>query len=739
MLYNFPDQTIPESQKDEQWHKDHILNWVNFTTQNAYSEDKLELERLYFAYSAKVHPLDEKIIKKTITERYCDVNLGPGFDIYPLIEYTLEQLMGDYRSRPLRYFALVQNRDAVIAKLDEMYDAFLEKIMRKLHKEIEDEEGMSIPTENHDMEIPEDDDEDFFKNFRTASEKQAESNLYFLLVIKKEKEVLYQALLHYLIAGSVSLIMCKKDGHPSIKVAHPLYTDFDVDPHNVIIDNPQYYCYSELLSINEIYNNYDLDEKKKNIINKYAISFSAGNLRGQYSDFWFDKPNSNSGLRVRAVTLMWKSRVKKKFKRFYNSFGNEEMKILPEDYKPRKNDDIVTVEIEDIRHCTMIGPDLVLEYGCQKDQLKAMGNHKKRFINVVAINSNNKTGTNIIRSVAKKIKFLQDYASEVLWELKLAMRQVDGGVLVYDYSNIPKEWMKYGLDKAVEKVNFLIKRDKMMLINSADKRSNSYASAVNISQKSKIQDLLNMLSLLENLAAKISGVNGSKMGDQADYTKAGVAQMNLLQASSRIENVYGPFDTFVEKFLERIVLYAQHTYKEGEVFNYYAGDKSLQFLKIMPEIFMDDLGITLSDPRKELQAKEIIDQAASQMLPNMQDPQMILELIKIHMSDSASEAIEILERGIEEMKKAAEERQQQIIQAQEQQAKAVQDAAAAKTQDSRENNQKDIAVAQIYADNKLQSDKVKEVNENLRTAAKIESDLRKNASEKKETLETSEK
>ena len=109
MFYNFPDQTIPESKKDEKWHRQHILNFVSFTRSSNYKEQKLEIEKLYYAYAAKIHPADENLIKKTITERYCDLNLGPGYDVYPLIENTIEQILGDYRLRPLRLYALTQN------------------------------------------------------------------------------------------------------------------------------------------------------------------------------------------------------------------------------------------------------------------------------------------------------------------------------------------------------------------------------------------------------------------------------------------------------------------------------------------------------------------------------------------------------------------------------------------------------------------------------------------------------
>jgi hypothetical protein len=39
------------------------------------------------------------------------------------------------------------------------------------------------------------------------------------------------------------------------------------------------------------------------------------------------------------------------------------------------------------------------------------------------------------------------------------------------------------------------------------------------------------------------------------------------------------------------------------------------------------LGYQIIQKTKPMEAKQIISQAASQMLPNMQDPQMILEMI----------------------------------------------------------------------------------------------------------------
>lgn len=731
-MYNFPDQTIPESQKTEQWHADHITGWVSFAKSSAYTGNKLEMEKLYYAYQAEIHPSEKNKIEKMITKRYCDSSLGPQYDIYPLIENTLEQLIGDYRLRPLKLYALTTNRDAIVSKLDEMYDAFLEKITRRVHEEINQEEGINIPTENPELQLPEDDDEDFFKNYRTKSEEVTEKILYMLLVVKKEKEKIYEGLLHYLITGAVDFVMAEKDGHPSITVVSPLNTDSDVDPHNAVQDNKQYFCHSEFIPLNDIYNNFQISPENKKKLDKYVKENSASaSLRGTKSTSWFQRSSDNEELRLRVVSMIWKSRIVKYAKVTINDKGNEEMDIVSDDYKPRKKDKLKRIEVENIRHCTMIGEDVVLEYGILENQLASIGNKKKKHIHVVGLNTNNKTGMNVIRSIAKKLKFLQDYASEILYEIKIAMRQIDGGVLVYDLANIPKEWARFGINKAIEKVNYSIKKDRVMYINSADKKSNGYASAVNISQKSRISELTALLAVIEDLAQKISGINQTKMGQTADYAKTGVAQMNMLQASARGENIYGIFDTFIEKFLERLVLKAQHLYKENELISYYAGDKILQFIEVKQDFLDDDIGITLSDPRKEMDAKQMIDQAAQQLMPNaQQDPRTMLELIKLHMSDSASDAIAIFEKGVASMEKAMQERAQQA----QAQAEAEQQAKAAAEQEKnnlqREGFANNLDVAKVYADNKLQSDGIKEANANLRKASELETkeliELRKN-------------
>ena len=728
-IYNFPNQRVSEKEKDEEWHKQHIVGYLTYTTSNEFSHKKKEISDLYYAYSAQLTKEGDAKVRALITER-CGANFGPQYFVYPLIESKIEQVCGEYRQRPLKRKCLVNNEKAVIKKLDAKIDMLTEKLMRDLTEEVKPILGMAPETEKPEMKIPEDIVEFFSKDYRTISEEIGEDILYQILLVRKEKEKIYEALKHYLISGRVHAFIDEKDGHPSIFIPHVLDCFYDINPNDSLQNDLQYFCFDKFMSINDIFNTFDgISEKDKRKIESYAkVGPGAADST---SISWFR--NDGGVMRPRVVSMLWKSRIKKKFKVITNAkTGKEEYKILGDDYKVRNRDDVKTIEIDDVRHITMVGPDVILSFGSQEKQMQTVGNPKKRFIPVVGLIDENAIGTGEIRSLAKKLLYLQDFASEILYEIRLNMRQLDGNVMVYDLANIPKEWMALGADKALEKVNFFLKRDRIQLINSKDKRSNPYASSVNVSQKGRTSELMQLLALIEDLADRISGVKHSA---ENPYQKATVAELSANTSSTRVEEYFGIFDTFVEIIEERIILKGKHVYEENQVFSYFGGDAQMKFLQIFPDFFVDDLGIYIGDNRKEYERKKRIDEMAGQTFGNAQSPELIRDLLRIWNADSSTEAEAILNKGIKALEKVREENNQMQQQMAEQQQKADEAKRQEEAQLKREGYAKDIKVAEIYANNKADDTGIKEQNANLREMAKIEKDLviaNKNQQNKKE-------
>jgi len=747
MYYEFPSQNVSESVKNtKKWHMKHAYAFFNHTTTSHYSERIKEISELSYAIVGKVSPRQKTIIEKTLTQQYGEDFQIP-YQVYPLIEQKLEEAIGHYRLRPLRSKTSVINRTAVSTKLQEIIDRVAEAVERDVNSTIEQEAGVELGSTNPDMEVPEMDKiDEFIGTYRTENEKLGELVLDYLLNAKGEKEKIYAAAMFYLGFGDTAFFIDEKNGNPTLYVPHPSEYYSDMVPTEDIQDDAEIVALDQWFSQNEILNKFDLNEKERKQLDKLFKDGETNiNLDGdlQFSRDTFVR-KMNGMQRCRVVSLYWKSRRKLEFNEYVNSTtGEKEARKIGEDIseKDKKRiidkDQLEVIEVENIRHITMIGPELVLSWGSLKDQISSVGDPRKRFIPFVRIVSDNVLRTGEVRCMAKKLKFLQDLASEVLWEIKFNLRQMDGNVLVYDTSMFPKELFgdigktSSSAGKALDKVVRLLKKDRIMVINSKDKRSNHYASSVSVSQKGRIQDLLQMFALIESVADKISGIP-SQNANQV-YQKATVAELQAQNTSTRLEEYFGPFETAVERALNYLIAKGQQLYKKNDILSYVGGDKAQKFVMITEDFANDDLGIKFVNNRKDYESKSLLDQMATRMMSTTDKFEIMIAMLDVFDSENYEEAKEILiknQKHLEEMQKAANEAMQQQEQAR---LEAEQAKITNENEQKQLDREKDIEVAKIYANNKADSDRIKEDNANLRKAAELEQKERERQTKEKES------
>ena len=721
--YNFPNQRIPETEKDEPWHKSHIIGYIGYSTTDEWHQKKREIRTLIYAYHGILTIEQKEKCKAMITERFGE-NLGPEYMVYPLIENMIESVVGQYRLRPLVKKALVNNKSAIIKKLDAKVDMVFEKLMRDVNSNIEGKIGFGLQTDNPEMEIPEDIDEFFEKDYRTISEEIAEDVLYQILEVFKEKEQIYALLRFYCVTGRCYGTIIEKNGHPSIYVPHILDCFYDIDYSQSLQDNLNYFVWDKYMNENEIYNTFELTEKQKEQVSGLlSADKSSDNINHSGKgtrNYWFS--TGDDGNKIRVVSMNWKSRRKAKFLKFVNKkTGKEELKVLPDDYKIRNRDNgnIVEVEVEDERFITMIGPDLVLAYGRVKDQMKRKSTPKIRYLSTLGVIDELEMGTGEIRSIAKKLLELQNFASEIVYELRLSLRQIDGQALVYDLANVPKQWGNLAPDQVINKINFHLKRDRIQIINSRGRKNNPYASSVNVSQKGRLNEVIGLLAVIEDIARKITGITEEEMGQAAQYAKAGVAEINMHAGYARTEEYLGSFITFQTKLLERLILKAKLIYKTGDVFMYYGGDNQQQMLQIMEPFMDDDIGLHIGDNQKEHIKNRKMEAMAEQAFLNPNTPELMLELLKMYNADGSSEKEAVFKKGVKALQRLSEENAQRDREAQQMavQQKENEDQRKHKQHSDKLQNNKDVAY--IYADNKADVEGMKESGQNLRKAAEI--------------------
>lgn len=666
--YILTDQKIPEKEKTKQWHAAHIQNFVVFDSGRSPSVRKEMQLKCWSAYSCQQSEQHNKN-SSPITNPY-GFSLGMEWIDYPLVESKLEQMVGEFMTRGIKRKTYVINKKAQTKKLDEMFDMISEEILREVNQELGKELGFTPETASPEKELPPNVEEFFEQGYKTVSEQVSDNILNQVLIAKKQAEKIKDLYLDLLLYDECIGYIDEKDGSPNIRKLNIFETELDYNPDLEIQDNPQYLIFNKVLSYNEIINTYDLTAEEEATLQGYinlsqyssvnyddSIGHDFGGMDTNYGN-WLSGDKNN--LRIRCVEMVWISQKKVSVKVSKNKVtGKEVYKNIPDGYKKRKTDEIKSIWIQQKRHCLMCGPDLVLEYGVDNERASRIDNPKQDSILVVAIRRNNNLSGMQMRSAAYKLLQLQDFASECLFELRLAMRRNNGRVLVYDAAQVPKQFLKSGgYANAINRVMHHAKKDQFLIINSADKASrynfNQFTS-LDLSTKGLMQDLFNMLGLIEELAGKFLGLSPQREGNIDQYESATGTERAVTQSTARTEVYVKPFESFIKYLLDKVLIKAKYVYEENETAQYIFGDMKTKFFKIYPDFFQEDVGVYIADNFAEQKKKSVVDSAATQALSNAATPDLILSLIETLNADTAGESEAIFKRAVKAMNKLKEQ------------------------------------------------------------------------------------
>jgi hypothetical protein len=744
--FELPNQRLPESQWTKKLYLDHANKMIEFIGNKNLGLKNETIAHLYRIYNCELSAKDNKL-NESLTKQYGH-DLGVKYFIYPLAEMLVDQLVGEYISLPLKKKMYSINKAAINSRLDEKVKYVSEDIFRAENKKLEGELGFKPETENPEIDLPDDIEFFFSKTYKTLEEELSDDIIVHFLDVLKEKRKYKTLLQDFLIGEQATVFIGSKDGHPSITRTKYDETYVDLNPEEEIQTDINVAAHFPYMTKNEILNKYPLEEKTLKKIDQIfekmnqsqllddAFQFSKDGV--DRSDFnnckngvsykgWYE---SNSTHRLRVLKMQWKSRKEIRATVHVDKISGEEIfTLLNKNSKPRKRDNVKKVTIEVIREVEMLGPEILLKYGECKERMSYIDNNKKVNLPVVALRGRNTMFSTEVRSVVAKVEPLQNMASDILFELRLAIKANNGRVLVYDTAQIPKQFLDtYGKKGAINRMLHHIKKDKILLFNSKDKQSrntfNQFTS-LDLTNRGLIQDLMNALMLIESLGKKFVGITDERQGEVGQYqTKAGTDR-SVIASNARTEVYFNPFDEFFQASINKVIQKAKSVYKTGQTFPLVFGDLMYKFLTVIDTFFNVDIGMYIGDRFKDQRDKQIIDQAAVQALGNASDRELILDLVNVLETEHASESKAILEKGLKAMEKLNSE-SQKALQASEEAKMAQEDKKMAHEKqiaDDRNFNNKEVAI--IYANNKTFSDGENNNSKELIAAAKIESDILK--------------
>jgi hypothetical protein len=593
------------------------------------------------------------------------------------------------------------------------------------------------------MELPEDIEAFFEDGFQTTAESVGQALVDFLLYAQKNIKKISQICLDYFISDRCHMSIDIDQNHISLRPVHSLDAYSDLDPYKDVQDNHEFFFESYWLSQNEIFNKFpNLDDNKKKKIKEIFKNLGLPGTETESNTHknelthsykygqWYRTDNKVN--RIRCVYARWKSKKVLRWKKSFNKkYKKYHWKKLPDDYqvkeKDEKNIDYLTPDVQ--RYCVSVGPDICLEYGIDEYRLSSEDNLLETKLDVVSLVRENYSGSSTIKSIAASLYHLQNMASEILFELRFALKKAGNDrVLVYDTAQTPKELNKGSVTNALKKVNDHIKRDAIMYINSKQKGSkNSFNqfTSLDISQTKGIKILIDSLAIIEQLADRFTSIPQERSGDVPVHQTATATEVAIGGSSSKNEILFQPLDHFFAEVIMRMLQKSKLFYNENQIIQYVIGDNKTKFLKLYKEFFDADLGCYFGDPGKDLRLQQMIDQAAQMSMASANTPEVILGLIDVMEGDTASEKKAMFQKMLDKM----EEMRQENIAAEQKQAeeqtKQAQIAQQQKDKEHKEKMQNNIDVANIYANNKAYGDNLKatttkevaEMNNNTKLAS----------------------
>jgi hypothetical protein len=729
-LTSLPDQTIPETKKTKEWHMEHALGYARYSITDNYNEQRKDILKYYRGYNAELNNKERKLADAI--ERPHGTYLGIEYVVYPLIQSKIEQIVGEFIQRPLRRKSYVLDKKSKNKKFDEKLNMLAEEMMREVTKGLKENLGFDAQTKNPNMNIPADIEE---HDFKTVAEEVADGLINIFLDVRKEKSKFKQLFTDYCISDRAHVVIEKKQGFTSARKVHPLDCDYDIDPYKVVQDDHEYFFENYYLTENEIYNTFPqlTNAEKKEVAEMFMSISDSNSVTNESQDLGSSQKydgfiqTSNKVHRMRLISAMWKSRKRVSVKVSDNSYGGQFYKKLDPEHKEKENVKIENIDGDMPRFVMMLGPEMCLDYGIMEKRYSSIDDPFRCHLPVVSIVRDNTIGSSLIKSVAAKLYQLQEIASEVLFEIRVALKSAgDSRVLVYDAAQTPKEFSQGGYEAGLNRVMHHIKKDKMMIINSKQKGAQATGGGFNqftsldLSQKGAVQDLFNGLAIIEDLAAKFVGMAPEREGQVGDYQTATGTDRAIRGSTARTEIIFTPFDEFLQSLLEKVILSGKHHYENGEVIHYIFGEMKTKFLTLFDDFFAADFGLYLSDARKDKEASERINAAAEMALSNSNSPEMVMGLIEVFEGDSANEKKQVFKKMLDAMEKTRQASE-----------KAMQESTAAQieadTQDkdknrgiSREGFQKDKDVALIYKEGKGADGVRKNISQERMKAADIE-------------------
>lgn len=700
--YNFPNQKISDSKKNEKWYKKCVDFAEGLVGSNEYYRG--EFGNKTENYNLRANIIDVRNFEKYINPAQLDLDNFPAkFQHVGIGNAKIDLLLGDYisRKREFKVYISGKDEDSNTRKEEELKQRLFEKTLAILAKK-PDEETVQKEVEK-------------VKQFMTYDYQDLAEKTANLILQREYKEnnfeFLFRRTFEDLLVSGEQVIQCDVlGGKPVMR---------RIDPRNVFtmgggsslyLHEKDIIVIYQYRSVGQILDDYwdeltDNDVKKLEERDQYLSDYQSdyflsnrgdlaslvsntGQITGTDNGSTADdtikliSPNViekyafggdfNERGEVREVTVYWRSRRKIGKLTYIDEFGDEQITYVNEYYKPNK-DEGETVKymwINEWLRGTKIGQNIYVKMEPVAHSSKSMTNLSSGTPPIIGMTTN--TNGYKVQSCMDLLKPF-DYAYDIgFWKRELEIATFKGTATAVNTALIPSgwdpaEWLQY---TAVDKVMFLDPTQEVMKGPAQGKAAGSFNTFITQevsmgANTTGIQMLTNYLANIEATMGKIAGVQGAREGEIGTRAAVRNVQAEISQFAKVTERWFQLDSEFRRLVLHKYLEACKIAYKDNpQRGSFLLDDLGQQFVQQYSEFSETEFDIHVSDSNNDTQLFNDLRQLAQAAIQN--GNAQIADLVSIYTSGSSQNIARKLKDSSERMAQQQKEMQQQAQQSAQQ-------------------------------------------------------------------------
>lgn len=659
---NFP----TTSKRDEQYHSDYAKAIISNSISDGWAHQYRLMEECYKFY--------DEGSSGELTSHLQKAEDGTDLPSFWLSLNTLKTkidlLIGEMEQRGSEIKVKAVNKEAIYRKIEEKEKMRVKTRLMQIVQMVEEQTGIPLEDMSNVPQTEAELDEYFDLSFKDKAEIIMEYALKFCAQFNSWNEERKSLFRDILAVGRCFVRNEIHRGVPRAKRVSPLCMIFDTNSVTDDLSDCNYFGEVQYMGIAEAVERYGLTDEEvedaKASYNDYRLSGNNAERFGYISDNrlqWFN--NINDQTRVLVIRAVWKDYKVSNFKEEVKANGSQHLQEVDK-IRNRDKGKIISKRKELWRECTVIGGDIVREWGEVKNQGRDLSDLEKTEGPYKGWIPNFGVGRGV--SKTEQLVGLQLLKDITMYNIQNAMSRAGGRGFVYDLAMLPPNWspetaMKYLKVHGIAYINS--KESQLMPGNM------NLFKEFDLSLSASVSQYLQIMQYIDNEMAAISGVSPERQGIiQGASQGMGVTQSALMQSNLVTTPIFTGFERFCSRVLNYQAKLVKIAWAGKETFAPIIGDTGIDFLKNHVDIDLDTYLVV------ESQAPQVMDRQKLDAMINIvlqTDPTFIDDALQIMLEPDTKVAIRKFQKK-RYLRKAVETQmqQQQMMMQQQQQMMALQ-------------------------------------------------------------------